>query len=148
MIAANQMSVRTQDFNYRQAGMTIIEVTVAIVLLAVGLSALIKNINQSTINVLYLEQKTFSQWVALNKLNELQQLKLWPKTGIYEGKEIMAEQEWKWQLTVSQTANTNMRRVDIEVSLNQENSEPITTFSGFISHQLNSHPINQSNNLF
>ena len=142
------MSVRAQDFNFRQAGMTIIEVTVAIVLLAVGLSALIKNINQSTINVLYLEQKTFSQWVALNKLNELQQLKLWPKTGIYEGKEIMAEQEWKWQLTVSQTANTNMRRVDIKVSLNQENLKPITTFSGFIYRQLNSNPINQSNNLF
>ena len=142
------MSARAQDINFHQACITLIEVVVAIVLLAVGLSALIKNINQSTINLLYLEQKTFSQWVALNKLNELQQLKLWPKIGIYEGKELMVKQEWEWQLTVSQTVNTNIRRIDIEVSLNQENLKPITTFSGFISRQLNINPINQSNNLF
>lgn len=142
------MSARAQDINFHQTGITLIEVVVAIVLLAVGLSALIKNINQSTINLLYLEQKTFSQWVALNKLNELQQLKLWPKIGIYEGKELMVKQEWEWQLTVSQTVNTNIRRIDIEVSLNQENLKPITTFSGFISRQLNINPINQSNNLF
>jgi len=142
------MSVLTQDFKFRQAGMTIIEVVVAIVLLSVGLSALIKNINQSTINAIYLEQKTFSQWVALNKLNELQQLRLWPKIGIYEGKEIMAKQEWEWQLTVSQTVNTNMRRIDIKVSLNQENLKPITTISGFIYRHLNSNPISRSNNLF
>ena len=128
--------------------MTIIEVVVAIVLLSVGLSALIKNINQSTINAIYLEQKTFSQWVALNKLNELQQLRLWPKLGIYEGKEIMAQREWEWQLAVSQTVNTDMRRIDMKVSLNQEDLKPITTISGFIYRHLNSNPISQSNNLF
>ena len=55
----------------RQCGMTLLEVMLALVILAVSGLAVIKSASDALNNQGYLEQKTLALWVASNRLAEL-----------------------------------------------------------------------------
>jgi len=66
---------------YKQQGLTLIEVMVAVAILAFALSALVKLSGQSANTLHYLEKKSYAQWVALNQINEMNALLQWPDVG-------------------------------------------------------------------
>ena len=52
-------------------GFTLIEVLVALAIVAIGMSAVLSALSSSADTVSYLRDKTFAQWVALNKIATL-----------------------------------------------------------------------------
>lgn len=116
----------------QQKAFTLLEVLVALAVLAIGLTTLVKVASQNTIQTAYLKDKTLAQWVAINKVNEVKLLTSWPNTGTSKGSEIMANEEWQWKLKVSTTADKKIRRLDVDVKKYNAEGEPVVKFISFI----------------
>ena len=114
----------------KQKAFTLLEVLVALAVLTLGIGTVIKVAGSQASQLAYLKDKTMALWVANNKANEVQ-LDKWPNTGTSTGHEFMANQEWDWKLKVSNTADKDLRRLDIEVNRANEDGEPVVRFTTF-----------------
>lgn len=125
------------------AGFTLLEVLVALVVLALSLGAIIKATGDYTINQAYLRDRTFAEWVARNYLAEQQLSAVWPSTGRTKGEvELPLKtgdrpgREWRWVMQVTQTPEQDLRRLDVRVYLANvdidEDTVPMAKLSGFV----------------
>ncbi|MCI0749505.1 MAG: type II secretion system minor pseudopilin GspI [Nevskiales bacterium] len=97
------------------AGFTLIEILVAVTVLAVALGALISGMTRHAANAAVLREKTVALWVAHNRLTEIALQPSWPDLGKSDDDVEMAGLEWRWFATVSETPDPDVRRVDIRV---------------------------------
>lgn len=83
-------------------GFTLLEVLVALVVVALGMSALLEVLNQSANNVMALRNKTVAEWIAMNQI-ALARLSLnAPGTGTTQGDvQNCANGNWHWQQQIS-----------------------------------------------
>lgn len=125
------MTLKTSKNKYKQKAFTLLEVLVALAVLTMGLGAVIKVASSQSSQLAYLKNKTIALWVANNKSNEIQ-LEGWPSVGVSSGQTLMAKQEWRWKLNVSNTADKDLRRLDIEINQKHEEGEPVVRFISFI----------------
>ena len=112
-------------------GFTLLEVLVALVVLAIGLGALIETASSSAANLSYQRDRTMAAWIAENVANEVILSGTAPKPGIQQGHALMAKQEWDWELHVQQTDDPNLRRLDVEVGL-AGSDQAISRLSAFV----------------
>jgi general secretion pathway protein I len=99
----------------RAAGFTLIEVLVAVAIVAVALGAGLKAAGALTDNTRRLVDVTAAQWCADNQLTELRLTRQFPGIGDIEfGCEQLGRQ-YAGTLEVRQTPNPNFRRVDARV---------------------------------
>jgi general secretion pathway protein I len=96
-------------------GFTLLEVLVALAVLAVALAALLKAGAESTRSVSYLRDRTIAGWVAANAVNQVWLRGSLPSGG-QRGTQFMAGREWRWELQISPTADPDLRRLDVRVS--------------------------------
>jgi general secretion pathway protein I len=97
-----------------EKGFTLLEVLVALVILAVASAGLIGAAGQSIQQLNRLQEKTFAGWVASNKLAELRAAGL-PSNGVSDETADMAGQSWKIHIAVSDTPQPDIRKAIIEV---------------------------------
>ena len=64
----------------RQHGFTLLEVMVALAVIAFALAAAVSAVSGNTRNAAGLQQRTYAHWVAMNKMAELQISQQWPAT--------------------------------------------------------------------
>jgi general secretion pathway protein I len=99
-------------------GFTLIEVLVALVIVAVGMSALMGALSSSAKTVTYMQDKTFAEWVALNQIAndrlQLGQGQL-PATGITTGDIDYAGRSWHWRQEVVASQVAGIVRIDVKV---------------------------------
>jgi general secretion pathway protein I len=100
----------------RQRGFTLLEVLVAVAILATSLAAALRAGGMAASTAEDLRQRTVSSWVAENRLAELRALRLWPAPGEASGELQMAGESVRWQQTVSNTPNQLFLRVEIKVT--------------------------------
>lgn len=96
-------------------GFTLIEILVALAVIAVALSAGMRAVAQSTDSATLLKQRTLALWVAQNRLAEAQLAAGGPAEGMREGDAIQAGTRFRWRETVSRTPNPNFRKVELAV---------------------------------
>ncbi len=113
-------------------GFTLLEVLVALAILAVGLSAVIKTTTANAENTRYLRDKTLAHWVAMNVLTEVQVRGEWPAVGKKDDTAMMADREWFWVMKTSKTVDKELRRLDIQVFYQRKVEEPIAVLVGFV----------------
>lgn len=112
-------------------GFTLIEVMVALLIIAIGLGAIVDSAGNTTLHAAYLRQKTIAGWVAQNEIALYRAKRTWESATTRKGKATMANVEWSWQMKISKTDDPSLRRIDIEVFL--EGQEGIkATATGFI----------------
>ena len=117
----------------RSGGFTLLEVLVALAVLALTMGAVIKAVGGYTGNQAYLRDRTLATWVARNVLVDQQVKDAWPNVGELKGTSETGGREWRWVGTVSQTDEEDLRRLDVEVRpVDAEDSEPIAVLSGFL----------------
>ncbi len=111
-------------------GFTLVEVLVAMTILAVGVTALVSASAASTFRSGKLREREVARWVATNHLNTLQALPGWPDLGAKNTEVEMVKQTW-YVRTRTKNENLGLRRMDIEVRLNQDSDGYIYSVTGF-----------------
>ena len=120
--------------NKPQSGFTLLEIMVAVAILAISLTALSRSVGTNIRTAAYLRDKTFAHWVAMNKMAELQLASAWPNAGTDKGTSELGGNEWGWIVRVSETPNKMIRRADIEVYQSEEREEMTTVLVGYLHH--------------
>ena len=96
-------------------GFTLLEVLVALTVLAIALGALVKSGAEQARTAAFLKEKSVAHWVALNKVAELQLAPQWPALGNQRDSEEMAGHEWDIQVTVAETFDDRVRQLTVAV---------------------------------
>lgn len=113
-------------------GFTLLEVMVALALIAIALASGVTAVSSNTRNAAGLQERTYAHWVAMNKLAEVQTSKQWPELRETRGEELMARHTWHWTMKVTKTPNDFIRRVDVMVRSNEGDESSLVTLSGFV----------------
>jgi general secretion pathway protein I len=91
-----------------QRGFTLIEVLVALVIVAVGMSAMMGALTSSARTVVYMQDKTFAEWVALNQIAN-------DRLQLGQGLDNFAGRSWHWRQDVVASQVPGIMRIDVKV---------------------------------
>jgi len=111
-------------------GFTLIEVLIALAVVALALLGLTRVAALQVRDFDALRERTFANWVAANVLEETRLGTALPATGRSDGRVEFAARAWRWTRDVSTTPDPSVRRVDVRV-FEGEAKEPVASLSGF-----------------
>lgn len=121
----------------RAHGFTLIEVMVALVVIAFAMGAIIKAVSSNISNAAYLQERTLAHWVAMNKMAEMDVFDSWPTSGSTEdGEALMAGHEWHWMVKTEGSdsyGDFQLGVVSIEVRRLEDDEQPLATLEGVFS---------------
>ncbi|HCJ1062577.1 TPA: GspI family T2SS minor pseudopilin variant LspI [Legionella pneumophila] len=102
------------------SGFTLIEVLLALTVIAIALTALLKATAQNIDNTHRIKEKTISHWVAMQGVAMIQ-LNLLRTSQSQESTQTttMLGQKWYWRAKISQTPIKRMQQITISVSSKQ-----------------------------
>jgi general secretion pathway protein I len=101
-------------------GFTLLEVMIALLIIVIGTAAVINTSTESTWKSAQLWERTVAGWVAQNQIAEYRARRSWGNDRRLTGKTEMANAEWEWEMQVSDTDDPSLRRLDIEVFLEDQ----------------------------
>lgn len=120
----------------RARGFTLLEVMVALAILAIALAASVRAAGQQAHAHEILRDGAYARWVAANLIAETRISEPFPLPGAREGQSRMAGRIWRWRLLVSETPDGDIRRLDAEVYEGEASVDartPLVRLSGFAS---------------
>lgn len=115
-------------------GFTLIEVLVALVIIAMGTLAIAGQIGQAARNARLMQVKTLGSWIALNKVAELRLIEGVPNAKKDSGEIEYAGREWAWTSEIKKPPGDvdNFMRVDVTVALADDPEYIVADAVGFI----------------
>lgn len=96
-------------------GFTLLEVMVALAILALALMAALRAGASATQNSGEIRLRQLADWVALDRLEEHRARRDWLPIGITSGETMQGNQRFRWEEKIGGTPNAQFRRVDIRV---------------------------------
>jgi len=116
----------------QNTGFTLIEVLVALAIIAIAFLAVVKSAGQNIGHAAYLKEKTLAHWVAMNRVTEMQVSDEFPDRGESWDTATMANREWQLKTEVDDTADKDMHRITL--SVHPDRDQPalvsLTTYLG------------------
>jgi general secretion pathway protein I len=116
----------------RFAGFTLVEVLVALAIIAIALMAALRVAGGGTNSTGELRARLFAGWVAQNVLAEQRARSQWPSPGMLRGTQRQGNIDFAWREEVISTPNAAFRRVDIHVYAVPEESHALAHVTGFV----------------
>ena len=116
----------------RRSGFTLVEVLVALAIIAIALMAALRAAGEGTNNVGELRSRLFAGWVAENLLAEHRARGDWLPLGIQTGKAKQGGLDFTWREEVIATPNVAFRRVEVRVYAVAEDTHSLAHLAGFI----------------
>lgn len=115
-----------------QRGFTLLEVLVALAILAITMAAVSRTASASIHHVEALRTRVIADWVAQNRLAQHQARGDWLAPGIQTGSEEQAGQTYPWQEEVIATPNPNMRRIVVNVYAPDDAKHSLRELTGYL----------------
>lgn len=114
----------------RSPGFTLIEVMVALTVLAIALTAVIRALGQSVDSTIALRDRTLARFVAEDRLSRHALANDWPAPDTIEGDAEMGGRAFKWREKISTTAVARLRRIDVTIL--DADGESLVLVTGFV----------------
>ncbi|MDP1601680.1 MAG: GspI family T2SS minor pseudopilin variant LspI [Legionella sp.] len=115
----------------KHAGFTLIEVLLALAIIAISLTALMKSTAQNVSNTHRIKEKTISHWIAMQGVAMIQ-AGLLPIKVNQEVTQVttMFGERWYWRVNIIKTPMKSVEQLTIKVSNNQAGpfSDPLIAF--------------------
>jgi general secretion pathway protein I len=108
-------NLRLQPFNHRNAGFTLLEVLVALVIIGTALGASLRAIGSLTQNSADLRASMMANWSAENRLSQIRLAHEWPALGRRRFDCPQGELHLVCEENVYTTPNPLFRRVEVSV---------------------------------
>ncbi|HMF28039.1 MAG TPA: type II secretion system minor pseudopilin GspI [Candidatus Cybelea sp.] len=118
---------------FRLRGFTLIEVLIALAILAVALAAAVRSAGIAADGTIDLKERLLATWVAQDRLARYATQPIWPDVGTSQGNVEQAGIQFAWQETVSGTPNPRFRRVEIHVYSARAPTHALATLIGYAS---------------
>ncbi len=137
-VSRKSLRVFSQAGHQGNGGFTLIEVVVAIAIVALGLGALFNVLANTASNIGSLRERTFASWIAENRVAEVRLGTVFPSVERTTGELEYAGTRWRYEQVVSQTAVEGLRRIDVKVGPKESSRSPAgeevyaITVSGFV----------------
>ncbi len=113
------------------AGLTLIEVLIALAILSIALTAIIHSTSQNIKSTVYLQNKMIAVWVGTEVMNEIRAGVLKPVDGRLTQETEMLGQTWSWQATLNPTPNPKIKEIHVEV-LQPPNDKKLVQLMSYI----------------
>ena len=97
------------------SGFTLVEVLVAVVVLAFSLGAVFSSVNHYSFQLGKSRDRFHANRVAMHVAAEFKVLKSWPSLGRTNKSIQVGGKRWTWTATTTNTPDKNVRRVTIEI---------------------------------
>ncbi|HEX9626840.1 MAG TPA: type II secretion system minor pseudopilin GspI [Acidiferrobacterales bacterium] len=115
----------------RIAGFTLVEVLVALSILAIALAAVLRTVGQAGYTSIALNDRAQALWVAQDHMTRLQIVRAWPEPRTSTGTTQWGGREWRWREQVVTTPNLGIRRIEIEVR-SADDRESLARVAGYL----------------
>jgi len=112
-------------------GFTLIEILVALLVLAIALTATARSLGAAIDTTAALRDRALARWVAEDHLTTLELQRAWPDPNVKEGDAEMGGRPFHWREETTPTPAARMRRVEVSVFLPGTDS-PLVRLSGFL----------------
>lgn len=116
----------------RARGFTLIEVLVALVILALALSAATRAAGAAAVNAETLRSRVLALWVAENELSRLRLAGVLPPMEGSTGTEQQGGRTFNWRAEVAQTPNPSFRRVSLKVFAQEDPDWALANLTGYV----------------
>jgi general secretion pathway protein I len=114
-------------------GFTLVEVVVALAIVAIGMLAVFKTIGDTVNNISTLRDRSFAAWIADNRITEVRLSGQMPSVDETEGDLEYAGRRWHWVAKVAQTPVDGLRRIDVSVRREGDAEDSsLISLAGFI----------------
>ena len=122
----------------RARGFTLLEVVLAIAVLASALAAVMGVAIGQVRAEQRLNERFFAGLVAKNVISETKLTERWPALGERSGEVLQGQRRFSWEMRILPTPSAQMRRIDVQVSAvssqsqtSAANAAPIVRLSAF-----------------
>jgi general secretion pathway protein I len=115
-----------------QSAFTLIEIMVALAIIAITLGAIIENTTASNRNTQYLRDKTVASWVAMNEIARIRASREWGGSTSRKGEVEMAGRTWLWKMAIRNTDNVNVRELIVDVFIEDQESQALASMTGYM----------------
>jgi general secretion pathway protein I len=123
--------MKTAHCENKNRGFTLIEVMVALTIIAISLGALLSTSGTQASSASYLKQKTLAHWVAVNELTQIRISKQFPDIGDKKGSTSMANKDWYWIRSTKKTADDNAVQVIFTMYADKDYEQNLTSLAGY-----------------
>lgn len=114
-----------------ERGFTLVEVMVALAIVALSLTAMAASMNTMIDNASTMRERTYASWIAQNKIAELRLSGEVPEVGTNSGELEYGGTQWSWRTVISETGVESFMRIDVTVSL-LDSDYDVRTVTGFV----------------
>jgi general secretion pathway protein I len=111
-----------RPFPRNESGLTLIEVLIALAILSIALTAIVKSASQNIRSTLYLQNRTIATWVGTNIMNSIRVGVIKPQNDLTEDDQTLG-QNWQWKATVNPTPNPRIKKIIVDVYHQPENNK-------------------------
>jgi general secretion pathway protein I len=116
----------------RQRGFTLVEVLVALAVLAIALTAVMRTMAQAIDATATLRERNVALWVAQNRLAEHQMRRDWPAPDTKTGDTEFGGEKWFWREQVSTTPEATIRRIEITIRRQADSEDTQARLVGYL----------------
>jgi general secretion pathway protein I len=119
----------SRSLKERSAGLTLIEVMIALAIVGISMTAIIKAASQNIRSTGYVQNKSIAVWVGQQVINEarVNLLQLPNPPDKLKQTTTMLHHEWLWTAAQESTPNTRIKKAIVKVFANADADEEETT---------------------